>query len=312
MKRLLVVALAIGALFPTTARSQPPTVVAIWGAQSAGPIGTIGHPNGITIGPSGHAFVADGVNARIVEISPDGSFVAEYGAPGTDTLRGPSKVAFGSDRTMYVSDGAACGISMWSNSIYQGWFGGCGGGPGQLQSASWGVAVNGDRVYVSDTQGYRVEVFNTAGQFLFAWSTNDLSEGLAVDASGNVYVAQYAGRVGVYSPTGSLISTIGTPGSGPGQLNSPYDVALDGAGNVYVADSYNHRIEVFTSGGAYVTAWGTRGSDPGQFIQPRGVTVGPDGRIYVADTWNDRIQVFGSLPTPTKPSTWGALKAKYR
>jgi streptogramin lyase len=311
MRRSLLI-LALAALFPHGALAQAPALLAIWGSQSAGPIGYFGHPNGVTIGPNGHAFVADQINSRVVEITTDGSYVAQYGAPGTDTLRGPSKVAFGTDGTMYVSDGAACGISMWRNGAYQGWFGGCGSGPGQLSSVSWGVAVRGDRVYVSDTQGYRVEVFNTAEQFLFAWSTGDLCEGLAVDANGNIYVAQYAGRIGVYSPSGSLLSTLGAPGAGPGQLNSPYDVALDGAGNVYVADSYNHRIEVFTAGGAYVTAWGARGSDPGQFIQPRGVTVGPDGRVYVADTWNDRIQVFGALPTPTKSATWGHLKVIYR
>jgi sugar lactone lactonase YvrE len=311
MNRTLLALLLVCALLPAPARSQAPTVIAIWGSQSAGPIGYLGHPNGVTIGPNGHAFVAESINSRITEIAMDGSYVTQYGAPGADTLRGPSKVAFGADGTMYVSDGSACGISMWRSGAYQGWFGGCGSGPGRLYYA-WGVAVHGDRVYVSDTQGYRVEVFNTAGEFLFAWSTGDLSEGLAVDANGNIYVAQYAGRIGVYSPTGGLLKIIGAPGAGPGQLNSPYDVALDGAGNVYVADAYNHRIEVFTSGGAYVTAWGTRGSDPGQFIQPRGVTVGPDGRVYVADTWNNRIQVFAPLPTPTKSTSWGALKAKYR
>lgn len=306
-----VVALCVLSAAPPAAQAQAPVPLAIWGAQSAGPLG-FAHPSGVTIGPNGHAFVADQANSRVLEITTDGAFVTQYGTPGTDTLRGPSKVAFGADGTMYVSDGYACGISMWKDGAYQGWFGGCGHGPGQFGSTSWGVAVHGDRVYASDTGDYRVEVFDTAGHFLFSWPTGDLCEGLAVDAGGNVYVALYAGRIGVYSPAGGLLSTIGSPGGGPGQINSPYDVALDGAGNVYVADSYNHRIEVFTPGGAYLTGWGTRGSNPGQFIQPRGVAVGPDGRVYVADTWNDRIQLFGPLATPAKTVTWGRLKAAYR
>jgi sugar lactone lactonase YvrE len=200
---------------------------------------------------------------------------------------------------------------MWKGGAYQGWFGGCGSAPGHF-TYSWGVAVHGDRVYVSNTLGYRIEAFNLAGQFQFDWPTGDLCEGLAVDSDGNLYVAEYAGHVDVFSPTGSRLATFGSHGDGPGQLNSPYDVALDGQGHVLVADSFNHRIEVFTTDGAYLTAWGTRGSDPGQFIQPRGVAVGPDGRIYVADTWNNRIQVFGSLTTPTKSTSWGRIKASYR
>jgi sugar lactone lactonase YvrE len=303
-------ALVLTAVTAAPAVPQAPSVVAIWGSQSSGPVG-FGHPNGVTIGPNGHAFIADQINTRVVEVTADGVYVTQYGAPATDTLNGPSKVAFSASGTMYVADGYACAISMWNGAAYGGWFGGCGVGPGQW-FYSWGIAVQGGRVYVSDTRNYRVEVFDLSGQFQFSWPTGDLAEGLAVDGSGNIYVAQYAGRIGVYSPSGVLLSTIGSPGGGPGQLNSPYDVALDGAGNVYVADAYNHRIEVFTPGGAFVTAWGTRGSDPGQFIQPRGLAVGPDGRIYVADTWNDRIQVFGALSTPTRTTSWGRLKATYR
>lgn len=301
------IALALALLFPNCAFAQAPQLLAIWGTSSSGPV-FFSHPNGVAIGPNGHAYIADQVLTRVMELTTDGTFVAQYGAAGTDTLRGPSKIAFGADGTVYVSDGYACGIANWRAGTYQGWFGGCGGGPGQF-SSSWGVAVHGERVYVSDTQGYRIEVFDLAGQFLFAWPVGDLCEGLAIDADGNVYVAQYAGRIGVYSAAGVLISTIGSPGTGRGQLNSPYDVALDGHGRVYVADAYNHRVEVFTTGGAYVTAWGTRGSAPGQFIQPRGVAVGPDGNVYVADTWNDRIQVFGSVTTATTTSTWGRLKS---
>lgn len=309
---VLTVVLVASALMASPALAQAPNVVAIWGTQS--PSVFFGHPNGVAIGPSGHVFVADQIYQRVLELTTNGTFVAQYGAPGADTLLGPAKVALANDGTLYVVDGYACGVSWWRSSGYQGWFGGCGSGPGQLSAYSWGVAVQGDRVYVSNTLAHRIEVFDTGGQFVFGWPIADLTEGLAVDANGRIYVAQYAGRVGVYDPAGNLVSTIGEPGSGPGQLNSPYDVALDAAGNVYVADAYNHRIEVFAPGGAYLTSWGTRGSEPGQFIQPRGVCVGADGKVYVADTWNDRIQVFSPItaPTATTHRSWGSLKATYR
>jgi DNA-binding beta-propeller fold protein YncE len=48
----------------------------------------------------------------------------------------------------------------------------------------------------------------------------------------------------------------GTYGTGDGQFNTPEGVAVDGGGNVYVADLYNYRIQMFTSNGIYVTQWG--------------------------------------------------------
>jgi DNA-binding beta-propeller fold protein YncE len=81
---------------------------------------------------------------------------------------------------------------------------------------------------------------------------------------------------------------------------------------VYVADSGNNRILMFTSSGAYLTQWGTRGTGNGQFNRPYGVAVDGSGNVYVADTNNNRIQVFGSLPVPTKSTSWGRLKWLYR
>jgi uncharacterized protein (TIGR03663 family) len=84
----------------------------------------------------------------------------------------------------------------------------------------------------------------------------------------------------------------GSAGGGSGQLNTPKGVAVDGEGDVYVADAHNHRIQVFDANGAFLRQWGTEGNQPGQFKEPWGVTMGPDGDVYVADTWNHRVQVF--------------------
>ena len=301
--------LVLAAILPPVAWCQTPQLLAVWGSSGSAPF-YFEHPSGVAVDALGNVYVADFAGSCVLAFTSGGTLVRTYGSPVSDTLRGPSKIAFAADGTMYVADGSACGIAMWKGGMYQGWFGGCGKGDGQLYY-SWGVAVAGDKVYVSDTANHRILVFTTAGAYLSQWPTGDLCEGLAVDGGGNLYVAEYGGHIDVFSPAGVLLSTIGSQGSGPGQLNVPYDVALDGQGHVYVADAYNHRIEVFTTSGAYVTAWGVRGSDPGQFIQPRGVAIDATGRIYVADTWNNRIQVFASLTTPARTTSWGSLKARY-
>jgi len=74
------------------------------------------------------------------------------------------------------------------------------------------------------------------------------------------------------------------------------DMAVDAAGNIYVADAGAQRVVKFDRSGRYVTAWGAPGTGPGQFsnlyagVDPAGIVVGPNGDIYVSD-WT-RIQEF--------------------
>jgi len=84
----------------------------------------------------------------------------------------------------------------------------------------------------------------------------------------------------------------GTQGAGAGQFQGVDGVAVDPAGNVYVADVGNARVQKFTADGAFLTQWGALGSGPGQFNAPADVAVGPDGSVYVADANNNRIQRF--------------------
>ena len=86
----------------------------------------------------------------------------------------------------------------------------------------------------------------------------------------------------------------GSGGSDPGQFEHPYGVAVDAAGQVYVADTGNSRLQVFTSSGGYITQWGSYGTGSGQFMLPLGVAVDASGNIYVADMVNDCIQKFTS------------------
>jgi len=96
------------------------------------------------------------------------------------------------------------------------------------------------------------------------------------------------------TPTGG-ITKWGTRGNGDGQFNYPNGVAVDSAGNVYVADTFNNRIQKFDSNGG-ITKWGTYGTGDGEFWYPTGVAaVDSAGKVYVADEGNSRIQVFWQL-----------------
>lgn len=103
----------------------------------------------------------------------------------------------------------------------------------------------------------------------------------------------------------TAVAAWGTLGDGPGQMRSPKGLALDGQGNLYVADSQNHRIQVFDAQGEHVRAWGSEGTQAGQFKEPWGVAVAANGEVYVADTWNHRIQVFDQAGKFLR--MWGAF-----
>src|SRR5438046_2987476 len=67
------------------------------------------------------------------------------------------------------------------------------------------------------------------------------------------------------------VSQWGSLGSGNGQFYYPAAVAMDVAGNVYVADGWNHRVQKFTNTGAYLTQWGSYGTGDAQFNYSTGV-----------------------------------------
>jgi sugar lactone lactonase YvrE len=147
-------------------------------------------------------------------------------------------------------------------------------------------------------------------EFNLKWPTDtedyfDHPIGVAVDSSGNVYVADSLNdRIQKLSSNGELIVEWGERGSGDGQFNSTCDVAVDSSGNVYVSDSLNNRIQKFTSNGQFITKWGKTGSENGQFWYPGGIAVDSSGIVYVADEGNNRIQKFTS--NGTFIAKWGS------
>ena len=79
----------------------------------------------------------------------------------------------------------------------------------------------------------------------------------------------------------------GGKGTGKGQFDNPRGLAVDSAGNIFVADTDNGRIEKFSPNGIFITSIGTRGEGYGQLKEPNGIAIDRAGNIYVA---GDRLQ----------------------
>ena len=130
---------------------------------------------------------------------------------------------------------------------------------------------------------------------------------LAVDAHGVAYIADAGdnNRIRRVYPDGRVDTLAGIGEGwrdGPGvqaQFHTPSGIALDAAGNVYVADTGNHRIRrigpdgvVSTLAGDGVAGFADGAAAQARFDAPMGVAVDATGRVYVADTYNDRIRVI--------------------
>ena len=142
----------------------------------------------------------------------------------------------------------------------------------------------------------------------------DTPSGLALDATGNLYVADTGNHaIRKVTPDGVVTTLAGTgaPGyrDGPGaqaQFDGPMGLAVDGAGRVIVADAYNDRIRVIAPDGQVTTLAG--GASPGdadgpgtqaRFDTPCAVLVDAQGRVVVADTRNDALRAIDAAGNVT-------------
>ena len=230
----------------------------------------------------------------------------------------------------------------WIGGGINGWQIGSAPGYGSTDAAfshPSGVFVDATgNIFVGDNFNNRVQKWNSNGDYIGwigdgsnGWQTGTAPSAgtgngqfwgvhkLHVDGSGNIYAVDPGNnRIQKWDSTGNMLGWIGggvdswqtgtapAVGSGDRQFNQPMGVALDGSGNIYIADKENHRIQKWEGNGAYVgwigggvdgwqigtaPAWGTGN---GSFKWPMDVAVDATGHIYVADTWNWRIQKFDS------------------
>ena len=114
------------------------------------------------------------------------------------------------------------------------------------------------------------------GQYTFDRPTD-----VAWDAAGNIFVSDGYGnsRVVKYDKNGRFIASVGTKGSGPGQLNLPHTIATDAKGNVYVGDRSNARIQVFDNDLTFKTIYDKVGAPWALCVTP-----GPHQYLYSSNS----------------------------
>jgi molecular chaperone DnaK len=173
-----------------------------------------------------------------------------------------------------------------------------------------GVAVGPDgAVYIADYRSGSIR--KVVGGTISTIATKlDYPQGIAVDATGNLFVADVGNhRIARIDASGSVTTVAGTLARGgpagdggpatAAQLNSPYAVAVDKDGNLYIADTKNNRIRKVVKTGTITTIAGTGsagfGGDGGPasaaaLNDPQGIAVGPGGEVYIADTGNGRVR----------------------
>jgi len=303
LRRLVVGCLVVGAAAGAMAQSSyttPYTATTFAGdagdpgaTNGTGGIAQFGYPEGVAVDSSGNVYVADTENDMIREITTAGAVSTLSGTalvsgsangPAASALFNyPTGIAVDSSGNVYVADTSNNMIRKITPTVSGG-------------STTWAVTTLAGTVSPGHADGT-----GTAASF-------SGPQGIGVDSSGNIYVADEGNRTirkvtsaGVVTTFAGTVDVTGSAnGTGTGaQFNEPEGVAVDSSGNIFVADTGNNTIRMITPAGVVTTLAGLASSPYGsadgtgsaaRFYTPIGIAVDSADNIYVADTFNDTIR----------------------
>ncbi len=317
------------------------TISTLAGTGTSGSTGTqtlLGGPWGLAVAPDNSIYVADLPNYVIRQIGSSGtintvagnglfSYAGDGGAAANAQFNGPSGVARDAAGNVYVSDtrnsrvrkiGIDGSITTLAGTGVGGYGGDSGPGAAAQLNLPRGVATDAQgNVYIADTRNNRVRMISAGGNITTVAGTGDAGYsgdggsatgahlhgpfGVAVDATGNLYITEFYSSVVRMVTPGGVISTIAGNGysgySGDGgqaaqaQLNAPQGVAVDSSGNVFIADTRNNVVREVLAGGLIQTVAGTgmpgHSGDGGlatqaQLASPSGVAADAAGNLFIA------------------------------
>jgi len=169
-----------------------------------------------------------------------------------------------------------------------------GTGPGQFDEA-YGCEIEHDgNVLILDRRGKRLQRFSPKGVYIDEFrdpSWSNPSE-LAINRSHMIYISNPGcSCVQSFSPDGGQISSIGMPGTGDGEFETPTGLAFDQKDNLFVGD-LSGRVQVFGPTGTFAGAAGSKGSEPGQINGPIWIAFDKRNNVYISDRGNNRVQKF--------------------
>jgi sugar lactone lactonase YvrE len=329
-------------------------------ADGTGNRSAFNNPGSVALDGAGNLYVADADNHTIRMITPAGVASTLAGFPGISgsadgvgssaRFNQPLGVAVDTSGNVYVADSANHTIrkmtavgATWSVSTLAGLPGVSGStdgtGGGALFYEPEGVAVDtAGNLYVADTWNHTIRKITTSGSVsTLAGSAGNYGtadgvgssarfyqpQGVAVDSSGVVYVADTANQtIRKVTSGGSVTTLAGSPGNygsadGTGtsaRFYQPAAVAVDGSGNLYVADYFNSTVRMVTSLGAVSTLAGSPGifgsadgmNSVARFRGPQGIAVTATGNLtlYVADSGNGTIRSLAQTGSNWLVGTW--------
>jgi sugar lactone lactonase YvrE len=305
-------------------------------------------PQGLAVDAVGNVYVAEAGNQTIRKITPTGSVTTLAGSVGSygsadgsgpsAQFRNPQALAF-AGANLFVADTGngtirqmtlSGAVTTLAGSPSVGATDGAGSN-GRFSAAGAATVDSSGNIYVADTENSTIRKITPAGAVITlaglagrngsadgTGSTARFSspQGVAVDAAGNIYVADTANHTirkvtaaGVVTTLAGLPGTSGVldGGGSTARFYEPEGLACDSSGNLYVADTWNHTIRQVTSAGVVSTLAGLAGNfgtndgtgSGARFYEPQGVTVDSQGNVYVADTANHTLRKITSAGVVT-------------
>lgn len=211
-------------------------------------------PSGIVVDDArGIIFVSDTKLDRVFGYNESGKIVLAIGAK--DEFYSPAGLALdAASNRLFVSDAGRHVIRVYDSvsGVFLFAFGKRGKNHGEFNFPTH-VFLRNDKLYVTDTMNFRIQVFDREGKYL--WSFGEIGaemgqfarpKGVAVDSDGHVYIVDAAfNNFQVFNDKGELLLFVGGLGRDPGQFWLPSGIHIDAQDNIYVVDQYNHRIQVF-------------------------------------------------------------------